>query len=219
MFNSFKKRTSIFEMVVVLTILVGLLFFSWMFAINFHMHKTPLVLDIWYNFQEISFLCDAPDADGESECYKFLICPLQFKGLEYFNWTVGADWEIKWSWWDMTSSQLKNQIDLSTFAIKPTANSMWGEALNWWYVQTDWNIDTNKLSLWNLLNSSWCKIKHTRGHKLNQFKYSLSKALWDNDPKMYAINWILYDKHFQPINWAVDYESSTFIANGIIYFN
>lgn len=207
-----RKNLSIFEMIVVCIVIVLLIAFSSMFAIGFNMHKVPLALDIGYNFAEISFDCDASKDDWE--CYKLKICPLNFKWDEVFDGTIWRYWEFK----NAGDVSKYNGIDLSKYVAdwEDISNT----TITWW--ADDGKTDTTKINIDKFVNAQWCKTKYMKWHQLNQFRFSMQKALnlWTNDnPKIYAINGLLYDKHFHQVNWAVDYNSDTFIANWIIYFN
>lgn len=213
MLNLFKlkrawKKVTLVEMLIVLIMLFGILMYLRQWNINVDVKRLPLALPIGNNFQEISFKCPT---DTWEMCNVLELCPLSFDGLEYFEGTVGASGEIDGNGrgWDL--SKYPTLIDLSKFVTK-------GQAHKNWVMDADGNIK-NTTSHQDILKTQTCRIYKTKTHDLKQFKNSLSKAMNETEPKMYLINGLLYNKHFQPISGAIDLMSGTMIVNGMVYFN
>lgn len=203
-----KKAFTMFEILLVLIIIGGIITFLKHWSVQVEVKRIPLAFPIWQNFQQITFQCPA---DKWELCNTVKLCPLSFDGLEYFPWTVGEFWEVDWVWrgWDLTS--YPTLIDLSKYVVD-------GKEAKDWIHDDDWNIKV-ETSHQDILKTQSCKIQKFKTHDLHQFKHSLSKAMNEAEPTMYLINGLIYNKHFQPVTWAFDHMSWTMIVNWMIYFN
>lgn len=203
-----KKCFTMIEVIIVLILIWILITFIKNWDVKVEVKRIPLAFPIGQNFQQITFQCPP---DQWEMCNTVKLCPLSFDGLEYFPWTVGDSGEIDWvgRGWDL--SLYPTLIDLSKYVVdgKEAKNNINDADGNFkvWTTQQD------------ILKTQSCKIQKFKNHDLHQFKHSLSKAMNEQEPTMYLINWLMYNKHFQPISWAFDHMSWTMIVNGMIYFN
>lgn len=155
---SFKKKFTLIETVIVMTLISIIYIFSANALNNNLVINPPLFLNTWHNFSKLTIKCESDDF-----CNILKYCPLKFEE-DYITEVNNTNWVVEWKFTDLNKYLSKDEncrdVEIKWYQLHSFAESLqentWSDSM----FIINWILYDKKMKKinWVVDKKSWTQI-------------------------------------------------------------